>query len=88
MNCPCYSNAYIIHRRYGGPEEGGWWYSEGFPLATIDATNLEDEVAQLICTIIDESYKNQYTQDTDTTTDVLIQKHRARHFPTYKPIYQ
>jgi len=21
--------AYIVHRHYGGPEEGGWWYEGG-----------------------------------------------------------
>lgn len=30
-----YLNAYEVCRAYGGPEEGGWWYDAGEPLASI-----------------------------------------------------
>ena len=30
-----YVNAYAVTRHYGGPEEGGWWYNAGEPLASI-----------------------------------------------------
>lgn len=30
-----YVNAYRVARFYGGPEEGGWWYDGGEPLASI-----------------------------------------------------
>lgn len=30
-----YVNAYAVTRHYGGPEEGGWWYNRGTPLASI-----------------------------------------------------
>lgn len=30
-----YLNAYEVTRHYGGPEEGGWWYNMGTPLASI-----------------------------------------------------
>jgi len=30
-----YVNAYLTDRRYGGPEEGGWWYDTGEPLASV-----------------------------------------------------
>lgn len=30
-----YINAYAVTRHYGGPEEGGWWYNAGRPLASI-----------------------------------------------------
>ena len=32
---PRFVNAYRINRRYGGPEEGGWWYDTGQLLASI-----------------------------------------------------
>ena len=25
-----------VHQRYGGPEEGGWWYTEGYPVTPDD----------------------------------------------------
>tara|TARA_R110002020_G_scaffold215083_1_gene422209 strand:+ start:3012 stop:3404 length:393 start_codon:yes stop_codon:yes gene_type:complete len=30
-----YVNAYSVTRHYGGPEEGGWWYNRGYPLASV-----------------------------------------------------
>src|SRR4051794_6841001 len=31
-------NAYELTQGYGGPEEGGWWYDCGTPLASIPVT--------------------------------------------------
>lgn len=28
-------NAYSTNRLYGGPEEGGWWYNAGLPIASV-----------------------------------------------------
>ena len=30
-----YVNAYIVTREYGGPEEGGWYYDAGYPVASV-----------------------------------------------------
>jgi hypothetical protein len=30
-----YVNAYAVTRNYGGPEEGGWYYNAGEPLASV-----------------------------------------------------
>jgi hypothetical protein len=30
-----YINAYAVSRHYGGPEEGGWWFNAGQPLASV-----------------------------------------------------
>jgi hypothetical protein len=30
-----YVNAYRVSRAYGGPEEGGWWYDVGEPMASV-----------------------------------------------------
>lgn len=30
-----YVNAYLVCRVYGGPEEGGWWFNAGEPLASV-----------------------------------------------------
>lgn len=88
MKTNAFVNAYIVHRRYGGPEEGGWWFNEGFPLAYIDVTDMNDEDALKIHDILESAYKKLYSQDEDTRTDIYVQNHRAKHFPTHKPIYQ
>lgn len=38
-----YVNAYSVARCYGGPEEGGWWYDAGEPLASVPVESDEDE---------------------------------------------
>lgn len=30
-----YVNVHAVTRHYGGPEEGGWWYDAGQPLASV-----------------------------------------------------
>jgi hypothetical protein len=30
-----YLNVYAVTRHYGGPEEGGWWFNAGEPLASV-----------------------------------------------------
>ena len=30
-----YINTYECHQRYGGPEEGGWWYEVGEPVQSV-----------------------------------------------------
>lgn len=35
-------NAYSVERCYGGPEEGGWWYDAGEPIASIPIRGSDD----------------------------------------------
>ena len=32
---PVYLNTYETHEAYGGPEEGGWWYTCGIPVQSV-----------------------------------------------------
>lgn len=40
-------NAYEVTRHYGGPEEGGWWYNAGSPLASIPVSIPDDVLVQI-----------------------------------------
>jgi len=84
----CFVNVYIVHRRYGGPEEGGWWYSEGYPLAFVDVTGMDDYSALKIHDTLKIAFNKQYPKDNDICIDVHTQNHRAKHFPTYRPHYE
>jgi hypothetical protein len=42
---------YTIDAAYGGPEEGGWWYTEGDLSAVVDGSSSEDEAYQKADTI-------------------------------------
>lgn len=37
-------NAYEVTRHYGGPEEGGWWYDVGEPLASVPVRTPKDAI--------------------------------------------
>ena len=41
-----YLNAYNVNRLYGGPEEGGWWFDAGDPVASVPLRE-EDAVTQM-----------------------------------------
>lgn len=46
-----YINAYAVTRHYGGPEEGGWWYNAGEPLASVP---IQAERLEVCPTFVDE----------------------------------
>ena len=39
-----YLNIYEIGQAYGGPEEGGWWYSCGDPIESTLVVNLQHSI--------------------------------------------
>jgi hypothetical protein len=44
-------NAYSVTRHYGGPEEGGWWFNEGEPLASVpvvEESSEEDDITDRV----------------------------------------
>jgi len=43
-----YVNAYSVHRAYGGPEEGGWYYDAREPLASVPVIDKGDDVETVI----------------------------------------
>lgn len=43
MTTRLFVNVYEAGRVYGGPEEGGWWFDTGTPLASVPVELTEDE---------------------------------------------
>lgn len=37
-------NVYALARRFGGPEEGGWWYDAGHPVLTVTISSTDGQV--------------------------------------------
>lgn len=58
-----YVNIYLHDRRYGGPEEGGWWYDVWLYDSCAKETN-EWEVAKRVCS---------------EQANALIERNRGRH---------
>jgi hypothetical protein len=85
-------NVYWPDRAYGGPEEGGWWYSyaefvEGFPCRSRKQANkLWDELSKL------PRYQShpRYTPSSvnhrlgDTVT-IYIENHKGESWSNYRP---
>lgn len=73
-----YVNVYEVSREYGGPEEGGWWYTVRYPVESKSGVKTRD-VEPLVLKLQDE-YGKGYS--------VRIETERARKHPAHRPFYQ
>jgi hypothetical protein len=89
-----YVNAYRVSRHYGGPEEGGWWYDSGEPLASVP---LElDSTQETIQTVRDRltallgwtDSRNRYSVLGGDDFEIYVQSEPAAHFPDGRPHYE
>lgn len=93
---PIYVNAYSVSRHYGGPEEGGWWYDAGTPLASVpmkaDATDEEIEKEKARLTELlgwpREPSQGRYSVNGGDDFEVWVEDHPAEHFPKERPHYE
>lgn len=91
-----YVNAYSVSRHWGGPEEGGWWYDAGVPLASVplkaDATQLEidAEKARLTALIGWDKTPSQgrYSVIGEDDFEVYVEEEPAKPFPERRPHYE
>lgn len=84
-------NAYRVTLRYGGPEEGGWWYECFEPIASIPVQTDEgiDRTRALFKTEL------QWANEGDINSvlggselSILVEEEFARYKPTVKPRYE
>ncbi|QDP62793.1 MAG: hypothetical protein Tp158DCM1229571_107 [Prokaryotic dsDNA virus sp.] len=76
-------------QRYGGPEEGGWWYEEGEPLNTIFVFSKKQAIKEAIRLSIGYDYQDQPSISDSrglTAIDIKFGDDYARHYPT-EPVY-
>ena len=88
-----YINAYAVTRHYGGPEEGGWWFNAGEPLASVPLTNptddqIEAERARLMSVFADHAEGDIYSVNGGVQISVYPEDHTARDWPTETPHYE
>lgn len=53
-----YLNAYAVSRCYGGPEEGGWWYDDREPLASLPVLKKGDNLERATKMLQESLYPN------------------------------
>ena len=89
-----YVNAYSVCRCYGGPEEGGWYYDEGQPLASVplradvEAGVIEIEKSRLTSLL---GWTSKYSRSSVLGGDdfkVYVEDHTAVPFPEVRPHYE
>jgi hypothetical protein len=90
---------YEVDRRYGGPEEGGWWYNWHQPIETIQipkvfqrkskrATKRVEALKQrLQAKFADRAWGNIYHSTggllIDTYTEIVRRENQTKHRPYY-----
>jgi len=92
-----YVNAYAVTRHFGGPEEGGWWYNAGEPLASVplpftptgpDDGRVGTMVNQLKQRYADHAEGDIYSVLGGVAVEVYVEDHPARTFPPETPHYE
>lgn len=87
-------NAYLVDRLYGGPEEGGWWYDSGEPLAAVpvdrsDEAAIESWRAKLTTMFSDRAgSRGRGSVIGGPDLEVYIEDHVAAYFPAERPYYE
>jgi hypothetical protein len=75
-----YLNVYDIGRVYGGPEEGGWWYDTGIPVASIPFEE-GDKLIEAVTVYLENRYQAPRYR-------VIPEDKFAEYFPLVKPHYE
>jgi hypothetical protein len=84
-----YVNVYEVARRWGGPEEGGWWYDTGTVVTSVPV--VDRETAEEIAATLRAEYPN-----TGRSSSVLggadyrvwVEDNPGADYPTERPRYE
>lgn len=82
-------NAYEVFRQYGGPEEGGWWFDSGEPVASKRFNR--EETARVYADQLRKQFPRtdkRYSVLGGEDYQVCIEPHPARSYPTERPHYE
>ena len=78
------------YQRYGGPHEGGWFYTQGYPIQTVCIFNKKQAVAAYV------KYSDEYEvwdqpdlgiSTTVSNYDINFSNDYAQAYPTERPYY-
>jgi hypothetical protein len=86
-----YVNAYAVTQHYGGPEEGGWWYRAGEPIASVPCTNdseVNEQRARLLTVFDDVSEGDISSVLGGTQLLVTVERGVAAEWPEETPHYE
>ena len=84
-------NVYEVTRHYGGPEEGGWWYNRGTPLASVPVLPGQDIAtveAALTAAYADQAQGSIYSMRGGCEISIMVEDHFAAPWPAERPHYE
>lgn len=85
-----YVNVYEIDRGYGGPEEGGWWYDCGTPVATVPFDTLRE--AEAFADVMEKRFPHDHSSNSVIYSggdySVRIERGFAKPYPSRTPRYE
>ena len=87
-----YMNVYRVDRCYGGPEEGGWYYDTGEPIASIPFEN-EHEGKRLRLELTTKfkpmgDPRTRFSVIGGSDYEVFSEDHFAKAYPEERPHYE
>lgn len=87
-----YVNVYLVDQAYGGPEEGGWWYTYGVPQRSIavkpsSAQRLRDKV-DAWCDKENEDRPEMYSVASQGVYQTRLEEHPGKGWPSERPYYE
>ena len=92
---PYYVNAYETYDAYGGPEEGGWWYTSGEPTGQTwgPFTTLDEawEQRDALAENVNEYNEGRWPRHSVNGGDwyaLYVEEHEPRAFPVNTPRYE
>ena len=88
-----YVNIYLVDQGYGGPEEGGWYFTHGTPYASIPVLGKEtiEEVVERYQPLVDQMNEGRYSISSVLSEGVYQihrEHHQARAYPEQQPHYE
>lgn len=92
MSGVLYLNAYCETQGRGGPEEGGWWFDVGEPLASVPVRTVEEcltayEQLWATCQGANNGY-GKYSAAGGSDLGICLETHFARYYPETRPHYE
>lgn len=95
-NARHFVNEYVVERRYGGPEEGGWWYDAGRFVRQHGAFVSEiraEELFERLLPRIEQQNDGKAPLDSVGSIGVgrhelMIDEHPGRNYPDRVPHYE
>jgi hypothetical protein len=85
-----YVNAYAVTQLYGGPEEGGWWYDYGDPLASVPVQTREEAIRVLkrLRAVLDYERTERPKHQGGIEINVCVSDDIAARYPEVRPHYE